>query len=201
VDRSAGSGVRSARRSKRNSFLGPVTEAASHGLSRTPSASSRRSSITPRFRTCSGSPGQPSVIARRLVGEHLHEDRFDNLRAIGVDEFGFAAHHRYLTLVIDHDRQRVIWAAEGKSSETLAAFFDELGPERCASIEFVSIDMAAGYIKAVQDSRLTNARLEGINNKARLISHGAFGFHSAQPLIAMIYLCCSSITLPQLQLS
>jgi transposase len=150
--RSAGSGVRSARRSKRNSFLGPATEAASHGLSRTPSASSRRSSITPRFRTCSGSPGQPSVIARRLVGEHLHEDRFDNLRAIGVDEFGFAAHHRYLTLVIDHDRQRVIWAAEGKSSETLAAFFDELGPERRASIEFVSIDMAAGYIKAIQDA-------------------------------------------------
>jgi transposase len=273
-------------------------------------------------------------IAARLVAEQLHEDRFDNLRAIGVDEFGFAAHHRYLTVVSDHDRGRVIWVGEGKSAETLAAFFDELGHDRRANVEIVSIDMAAGYIKAVQDaiprativfdrfhvarlaqravdevrraqmraldpsdrgpikrtrwallknpanlartekdklaivrrtnvplyrayllketfleifeyrsrfharrafhawlawaqrsrlapfvrlagtmrkhldgilafidSRLTNARLEGTNNKVRLISHRAFGFHSAQPLIAMIYLCCSNITLPQLQLS
>lgn len=51
------------------------------------------------------------------------------------------------------------------------------------------------------ESRLTSARLEGMNNEARLISHRAFGFHSAQPLIAMIYLCCSRITLPQLHLA
>ena len=57
------------------------------------------------------------------------DDRFENLRAIGIDEFSFRRHHRYLTIVIDHDRGRVIWAAEGKSSETLAGFFDELGPE------------------------------------------------------------------------
>ncbi|MGH7461477.1 MAG: transposase, partial [Longimicrobiales bacterium] len=44
------------------------------------------------------------------------------------------------------------------------------------------------------------ARLEGMNNKIRLLSHRAFGFHSAQPLMAMVYLCCSGITLPQLQL-
>ena len=44
-------------------------------------------------------------------------------------------------------------------------------------------------------------RLEGMNNKVRLISHRAYGFHSAESLIAMIYLCCSNITLPQLQLS
>jgi transposase len=50
------------------------------------------------------------------------------------------------------------------------------------------------------DSRLTNARLEGMNNKIRLLSHRAFGFHSAQPLMAMVYLCCSGITLQQLQL-
>ena len=49
------------------------------------------------------------------------------------------------------------------------------------------------------DSKLTNARLEGMNNKIRLLSHRAFGFHSAAPLIATIYLCCSGITLPELQ--
>ncbi len=34
---------------------------------------------------------------------------------------------------------------------------------------------------------VSNGRLEGLNSKTRLISHGAFGYHSADPLIAMIY--------------
>lgn len=41
---------------------------------------------------------------------------------------------------------------------------------------------------------------EGMNNKIRLLSHRAFGFHSAQPLIATIYLCCSNISLPHVRL-
>lgn len=52
-------------------------------------------------------------------------------------------------------------------------------------------------IKAVLENRVTNARAEGINNKVRLLSHRAFGFHSAAPLIATIYLCCGGINLPQ----
>jgi transposase len=46
---------------------------------------------------------------------------------------------------------------------------------------------------------LTNGRLEGLNSKIRLISHRAFGFHSADPLIALVYLCCAGVTieLPQ----
>jgi transposase len=272
-------------------------------------------------------------IAARLVHEMLHEDRFENLRRIGVDEISYRKGHKYLTVVVDHDTGRVIWAAPGKSAETLGAFFSELGPERAASIELVSIDMSAAYEKAVREalphaqivfdrfhvaklaneavtevrraemrnlakedkkwlkgtrwillkrpakrtpkdkahlariqktnapvyralllkesfldifnhtdpdkamrdvkawlkwaarsrlqpfvrlgrtvrkhlggilafigSRLTNARLEGTNNKIRLLSHRAFGFHSAKALIATVYLCCSNIRLPELHL-
>ncbi len=39
-----------------------------------------------------------------------------------------------------------------------------------------------------------------MNNKIRLLSHRAYGFHSAGPLIATVYLCCSKITLPEIQL-
>ncbi|MEX2284490.1 MAG: transposase [Gemmatimonadota bacterium] len=35
-------------------------------------------------------------------------------------------------------------------------------------------------VLAFIDRRLTNARLEGMNNKIRLLSHRAFGFHTAQ---------------------
>ncbi len=43
---------------------------------------------------------------------------------------------------------------------------------------------------------LTNGRLEGLNSRIRLISHRSFGFHSAAPLIALVYLCCAGITIP-----
>ncbi|MCA1678873.1 MAG: ISL3 family transposase [Actinobacteria bacterium] len=42
---------------------------------------------------------------------------------------------------------------------------------------------------------LTNGRLEGLNSRIRLISHRSFGFHSANPLIALVYLCCARITI------
>ena len=40
---------------------------------------------------------------------------------------------------------------------------------------------------------LSNGRLEGLNSRVRLVSHRSFGFHSAAPLIALIYLCCSGL--------
>jgi transposase len=43
---------------------------------------------------------------------------------------------------------------------------------------------------------LNNGRLEGLNSRIRLISHRSFGFHSATPLIALVYLCCTRITIP-----
>ncbi len=46
--------------------------------------------------------------------------------------------------------------------------------------------------------RLTNALSEGCNNKIRMLSHRAFGFHSAEALIAMAFLCTSNIRIQPL---
>ena len=67
----------------------------------------------------------------------------------GVDEFSYRKRHRYVTIVVDHDRRRVIWAGEGRSAETLKGFFGELGADCCSGIKEVTIDMAGGYIKAI----------------------------------------------------
>ena len=40
---------------------------------------------------------------------------------------------------------------------------------------------------------LSNGRLEGLTSKVRLISYRSFGFHSAAPLIALVYLCCGGL--------
>ena len=68
---------------------------------------------------------------------------------IGVDEISWRKHHKYLTLVLDHDRGRVVWGAPGRDSATLDGFFEELGPERSAAIEAVSLDLGPAYLKSV----------------------------------------------------
>lgn len=50
-------------------------------------------------------------------------------------------------------------------------------------------------ILAYIDERLTNGLAEGINNRLRTITRQAYGFHSAQALIAMLYLCAGGIEL------
>ena len=41
----------------------------------------------------------------------------------------------------------------------------------------------------------SNARLEGLNSKVRLISHRSYGFHGPEPLISLIYLCADGVTI------
>ena len=50
-------------------------------------------------------------------------------------------------------------------------------------------------ILAYIEERLTNGIVEGINNRIRMVARRAFGFHSAEALMAMLYLCCSGIQL------
>jgi transposase len=90
-------------------------------------------------------------IVDRIVRRRLGPERFAGLRRIGIDEFSFRKHHRYLTVVVDHDQHRIVWAAEGRNAETLREFFKLVGPRVCAGIELVTIDMSAAYEKAVAE--------------------------------------------------
>lgn len=61
--------------------------------------------------------------------------------------------------------------------------------KRVAKTMHTHFDKLLGFIR----QGLSNGRVEGMNNKLRLISHRAFGFHSASAFIGMAYLCCSGI--------
>lgn len=98
-----------------------------------------------------------SIVAR-VVARHLSAERLASLRLIGIDEFSFRKRHRYLTVVVDHERRRIVWAAEGHKAETLDPFFELLGPKTCAAIEAVSIDLAGSYHKAAREN-LPNAEI------------------------------------------
>lgn len=89
-------------------------------------------------------------IVERVVDKCLPADRFDGLEAIGVDETSYKRGHRYLTVVTDLLGGKVVWVGEGKSEETLGEFFALLGPERCAKLEVVAMDMSKAFRQAVR---------------------------------------------------
>jgi len=85
----------------------------------------------------------------RVVASELDPGRLDGLFRIGVDEISWRKHHKYLSLVVDHDRACVIWGATGRDAKTIDAFFDELGPDRSAAIEAISMDLGPAYLTSV----------------------------------------------------
>ena len=91
------------------------------------------------------------AIVGRVVERKIDPGRLAGLRSIGIDEFSYRKRHRYLTVVVDHDRRRVVWVGEGKSAAALARFFAEIGPEACRQLESVTMDMAAGYQRCVRE--------------------------------------------------
>ncbi|MCB9883823.1 MAG: ISL3 family transposase [Planctomycetes bacterium] len=86
-------------------------------------------------------------IVERIASRRLDPERLEGLRRIGIDEFGYRRRQRYITIVVDHDQRRVVWASKGNSSKTLREFFRDLGEERCETIKCVTVDMASAWTK------------------------------------------------------
>jgi transposase len=55
-----------------------------------------------------------------------------------------------MTVVVDHDTGRLVWAAVGRDEATVDRFFDLVGPQRCALITHVSADAATWIANAVR---------------------------------------------------
>jgi transposase len=103
-------------------------------------------------------------VAWRTVGRILERvadtamatrDPFEGVRRIGIDEVSYRKGHRYLTVVVDHDSGRLLWATPGRDEATLHRFFDALG-ERAQNIALVSAD-AASWVANVVRERAPNA--------------------------------------------
>jgi transposase len=90
-------------------------------------------------------------LLERWVEESAENHFRARLRRIGVDEVSYGRGQRkYLTIVWDHDRGRVVWIGKGREQDTLAAFFAKLGARRARRLVCVTMDMAQGYIAAVK---------------------------------------------------
>lgn len=99
-----------------------------------------------------------TIVQRVSDDARARIDPLEGLRRIGIDEIAYRKGHRYLTVVVDHDTGRLVWAAPGRDKATVKQFFDELGRSRTLKIRLVSAD-AANWIGDVVRSRCLNAKI------------------------------------------
>ena len=92
------------------------------------------------------------IIERVAADERIRQgDPLEGLRRIGIDELSFRKGQRYITVVVDHDSGRLVWAAEGRDKRTVLSFFEQLGRERSSQVELVSSDLGEWITKAVME--------------------------------------------------
>ena len=67
-----------------------------------------------------------AIITRVWADTAAGVDAFAGLQRIGIDEISYKRRHKYLTVVVDHDSGRLVWASPGRDRATVRAFFDAL---------------------------------------------------------------------------
>ena len=110
----------------------------------------------------------PVAAVARIVDEHdtklwrVVHHYVDQARArmdasevtqLAIDETAARRGHDYITLFVDIDRARVMFATEGKDAATVAAFADDLAEHggNAAAISEVCIDMSPAFIKGTAE--------------------------------------------------
>ncbi len=81
------------------------------------------------------------ISREREVLEPDIKKRYDDLVNISIDETCYRKGHNYVTTVVNHDTNAVVWCAPGHSTEVLSQSF-ELTEEHRNNIKSVSVDGA-----------------------------------------------------------
>jgi transposase len=93
-------------------------------------------------------------ILRYWVGKAVDEDDLSEVTTIGVDETSFLRGHKYVTVVVDADKRRVIGVEPGRTEQTVVDFsykFIEKGGD-CDNILNVCSDMSKAYKNGIEIS-------------------------------------------------
>ena len=90
-------------------------------------------------------------IMERAVQRGLARRQAEELPQVGVDEKAFRKGHKYLTLVNDLKRNRVLYVAEDREQSSLDGFWSIITPAQRASIQSVAMDMWDPYVSSVRE--------------------------------------------------
>jgi transposase len=99
-------------------------------------------------------------IAWNTVGaivKRVYEDKrrergslYEGLKRIGIDETSYKKGHKYMTVIVNHDTGKLIWARAGYGKGVLEEFFKELTEEQRCGIEQVTADGARWIAETVE---------------------------------------------------
>lgn len=77
--------------------------------------------------------------------------RLDGLVNIGIDETSYKKGHKYITVIVNHDTNSVVWAAQGHGKSVLTQFYKQLTPQQLSSIRVVTGDGAKWITECVNE--------------------------------------------------
>jgi len=109
-------------------------------------------------------------ILERAVKRGLERRQAEPVAQIGVDEKAFRKGHKYLTLVNDLVRGRVLYVAEDRKQSSLDGFWATLSAEQTGAIEVVAMDMWDPYVNSVRE-HLPEADAKIVFDKFHIAKH------------------------------
>ncbi len=77
--------------------------------------------------------------------------RLNNLVNIGIDETSYRKGCKYITVIVNHDTNTVVWAAQGHGKGVLTQFYKQLTPKQLSSIKVVTGDGANWITECVNE--------------------------------------------------
>jgi transposase len=109
-------------------------------------------------------------IMERAVKRGLARRQAEEIPKLGVDEKAFRKGHKYLTLVNDLKRNRVLYVAEDREQSSLEGFWSTITDEQRASIEAVAVDMWDPYLASLKE-HLPEAEKKIVFDKFHIAKH------------------------------
>lgn len=91
-------------------------------------------------------------VSRALADiEPERSRRLEGLVNIGIDETSYKKGHKYITVIVNHDTNTVVWAAKGHGKTVLEKFYRSLTADQLASIKVVTGDGAKWITECVNN--------------------------------------------------
>ncbi len=109
-------------------------------------------------------------IKARAVRRGLARRAADVVATLGVDEKAIAKRHRYLTIVADLARSRVLYLADDRKQESLDGFWATLTPEQRDGITAIAMDMWEPYVQSTR-AQLPDADTKIVFDKFHVVKH------------------------------
>jgi transposase len=109
-------------------------------------------------------------IMERAVERGLARREAEPVKYVGVDEKAFRKGHKYVTIVNDLERGRVLYVAEERKETSLDGFWPTLTEKQKDGIEGVAMDMWDPYINSVRN-HLPDADKKIVFDKYHIAGH------------------------------